>query len=415
MTSNAKNTWILILILSLSVIVSIRSAPARTGSDAPFDAFAGEILDGLSATDYTRIPALSGYGAPRVAVWPFKEMSASIPPEIANEFNDRLLAELSRQNAGRFRLVARGTLKTVIAEIDSTSTPGTAGDPVTDLLHNAKVDVLVVGKMRRAGGAVVLGYQAISVEDGGIFASTTPRRLALPSGGAGTLLTLEQAVRDAARQLARHGDDLRGLAVTPLSPGAGDAKDNRFGRYFAGRVSEALIDRLADPIEDRHPRLVEETRASHHLRGTYWDFGDHIEVRLILADGDDNDAVWRERIRSETVIGMLGRAPRPRIEHRQIGPPARWNPPVPPREMVRVRPHRPHRPPPPPSHGPGHRPVVAETQRLLAELGYDPGPPDGIMKPRTRTALAAFQSDAGLPVNGRMTRYVVRRLRREAR
>lgn len=44
--------------------------------------------------------------------------------------------------------------------------------------------------------------------------------------------------------------------------------------------------------------------------------------------------------------------------------------------------------------------LVAAIQRRLAALGYDPGPPDGVIGPRTQSALAAFQSDRGLPPTG---------------
>lgn len=39
-------------------------------------------------------------------------------------------------------------------------------------------------------------------------------------------------------------------------------------------------------------------------------------------------------------------------------------------------------------------------QLLLAYLGYDPGPLDGIPGPKTRGALSAFQPDYGLPATG---------------
>lgn len=38
---------------------------------------------------------------------------------------------------------------------------------------------------------------------------------------------------------------------------------------------------------------------------------------------------------------------------------------------------------------------VVEAQRLLARLGYDPGPADGVMGARTRQAMAAYERDFG--------------------
>lgn len=45
-------------------------------------------------------------------------------------------------------------------------------------------------------------------------------------------------------------------------------------------------------------------------------------------------------------------------------------------------------------------PTVAEAQRLLAQLGYQPGPVDGVYGPRTGAALQAFQADSGVLATG---------------
>lgn len=48
--------------------------------------------------------------------------------------------------------------------------------------------------------------------------------------------------------------------------------------------------------------------------------------------------------------------------------------------------------------------AVAAVQERLAELGYAPGPIDGLMGPRTRGAIRRYQADAGLPTDGRISR-----------
>lgn len=45
-------------------------------------------------------------------------------------------------------------------------------------------------------------------------------------------------------------------------------------------------------------------------------------------------------------------------------------------------------------------PEVSDLQRRLRELGYNPGPVDGIFGPRTEAAVRAFQRDSGLLVDG---------------
>lgn len=69
------------------------------------------------------------------------------------------------------------------------------------------------------------------------------------------------------------------------------------------------------------------------------------------------------------------------------------------------RPGRDAKPParPPAGGGPGRK-IVAGAQRALAALGYDPGPADGVMGPRTRAALRNFQASVGLPADGRLSK-----------
>jgi TolB-like protein len=60
-------------------------------------------------------------------------------------------------------------------------------------------------------------------------------------------------------------------------------------------------------------------------------------------------------------------------------------------------------------------PTVLEAEELLLDLGYDPGPVDGVLSDQTRAALRAYQRDSALPVNGRMTWSVVENMRRDTR
>jgi peptidoglycan hydrolase-like protein with peptidoglycan-binding domain len=49
------------------------------------------------------------------------------------------------------------------------------------------------------------------------------------------------------------------------------------------------------------------------------------------------------------------------------------------------------------------RQEIARVQTELNERGYDAGPADGVMGPRTRTAIRTYQSDAGMELSGRIT------------
>ena len=68
--------------------------------------------------------------------------------------------------------------------------------------------------------------------------------------------------------------------------------------------------------------------------------------------------------------------------------------------------------PPPPGSGPGPHNLVFDTQASLANLGYDPGPVDGVMGQRTAEAISQYQYANRLPVDGQpspqLLNYMIR-------
>jgi peptidoglycan hydrolase-like protein with peptidoglycan-binding domain len=58
---------------------------------------------------------------------------------------------------------------------------------------------------------------------------------------------------------------------------------------------------------------------------------------------------------------------------------------------------------------------IAEAQRLLRRLGYQPGAADGSLGPRTRQAIRAYQQRIGERVDGQVNERLLAHLRRDAR
>jgi len=58
----------------------------------------------------------------------------------------------------------------------------------------------------------------------------------------------------------------------------------------------------------------------------------------------------------------------------------------------------------------GRQTLVRQIQAGLAELGYNPGPADGMMGKRTAGAIAAFQKDAGLTTDGEASEKLLQRI-----
>jgi peptidoglycan hydrolase-like protein with peptidoglycan-binding domain len=54
--------------------------------------------------------------------------------------------------------------------------------------------------------------------------------------------------------------------------------------------------------------------------------------------------------------------------------------------------------------------LIARVQERLARSGHDPGPADGIMGPKTRAAILAFQAAKDIPVTGKVSEELLREL-----
>ena len=55
-------------------------------------------------------------------------------------------------------------------------------------------------------------------------------------------------------------------------------------------------------------------------------------------------------------------------------------------------------------------PVVLEAQRILVQLGYNVGRPDGMIGPRTVAAVREFEAKNGFAQTGQVTEALVARL-----
>lgn len=59
--------------------------------------------------------------------------------------------------------------------------------------------------------------------------------------------------------------------------------------------------------------------------------------------------------------------------------------------------------------------TVSNLQLRLTTLGYDPGPADGQLGPKTRAAIRAYQRDSGLKADGVVTAGLLKRIKVESR
>jgi len=124
---------------------------------------------------------------------------------------------------------------------------------------------------------------------------------------------------------------------------------------------------------------------------------------LNLAAAAETDPYLRDMVADarETVAARL--SPAQRAEAREML--RNWRPRIAARtkgELGRSEPRSSHA-----ERSPSRSLRVMEVQQGLAGMGYDPGPVDGVIGSRTRTAIRAFQADAGLPVDGQVSDQLI--------
>ena len=392
--------------------------------EAPYPALAEEILAGIEAS---AIAAQLGKNL-RIAVWPYRSEDAPFPAALANEYNAKLMAALIARGGHRYRFVAREALWAVAREVsESAASEDEIQEVLAALVESAQADVLVVGTLRASRhDRVVLSYKAIDVTGGALLAVTSHQSLHLPPAelrAAERAVTLDLALRRAARHLGAQAADLRRLHLAGIRNWESGTR-TPLSRYLEARAGAALQAAAAEspfgggivvispgvegprptaPGQDGMPGEFNAAglpSGSYALQGSYWYFGESIELQLSLRDANSVVASWRERVRAKSL--PVGLRPAPAIAENAPSRP-RVAAPAPDRRRAEV--------PQPGGHGPTSRQVVGVQEELFV-LGYYSGPIDGSPGPRTRVAVRDYQRAAGLPRDGEIDEGLIAQLRR---
>ena len=408
--------WLPLLLCIALTFALLPSVPATAALD-PQDEDSFRLLASELVVDLDRFAMERGEDSLAVAVWPHAVGEVPVPPRLANEINDRLLAALLSEGGHRHRLVARDALRAVVSDLEESSDLNRNLDPVLSALaESAKADILVVCKLRDLGdGQLRLSYRAVNIEDGSIVSATSHRDMFVDSAEMRAMaMPLEQALINAAAALE---DDMGEIEVLHLQgiQFEDSGRETPFGRYVEGRLADALAAshenavtgetfslRYSGPVKGvgtgEGPGLS-LAPGSYRLAGNYWDFGEVIELRLSLQDHEGPTVVWRERIQAESLPNALRRHPLDAVavvreEPRPIEV-------VTPKSEATPKPLTVRQPPRRTQSAPMH--LVVTVQRDLQLLGYRPGPVDGLIGPQTKKAVRSYQRDHGLPVDGRVT------------
>lgn len=365
------------------------------------DGIEGHIANRLADEILAGVPDATD--RPRIAVQSFSPDQIPIAPEAANALNASLLSALIARSDGRHVFVARGALKSVARDVSERAQAGPA-DPVETLLAKSRADILVVGSLRRARNDMILSYKAVTVTDGAVLASTRPYRLRLREADLPQAsLRLDHALPVAARYLMQRVDGLEAIKIGDIHYRS-EPDETAFAAYLRDRVADEFRRQSSGVLTGAGVAvaMADEgalTPGTYRLIGTYWPLGDAVEISLSLRGEDGVAVTWREKVRRDSIPAALALGPEATPRRAVESLPWRETAPVTPRFATPVR----------------GRQTVAEAQRLLAGMGYDPGPVNGVLGPQTRQAIEAFQRTNGLGTDGRMTRALVASLRQQRR
>lgn len=172
-------------------------------------------------------------------------------------------------------------------------------------------------------------------------------------------------------------------------------------RQSRGRFRFVARDAVGDLIADIDATTEPSEARDERLRDLQANLRADILIRGILRQTARGSVLTYQAVASET--GVLFVSTTPVV----ISPPARIPAPA---RVIQDRPVTSISPVPAKGH-----PTVLEAEERLLDLGYDPGPIDGVLTDQTRAALRDYQRDSALPVNGRMTWAVVENMRRDTR
>lgn len=281
---------------------------------------------------------LLDHDTPKIALHPFKEEDLPISLSEAQTYVDGFLRALIQEAKDRYAVVGREELGAVISDINEMGTRSDSINPLGDLIDRARSDLLAVGHLSLRGETIILSYKMVETQTGRIVSSTQKsfkRKKAeeqVVEGG----LSLNGAAQKAARALMRDLPSVRKVMVQGL-PYQSSGVHTSFGRYFMEMLSDYLRREAASGprnindleisdfiIEEKRFRglkiaekgsvedeILKTNKGNYIVKGSYWVFENHVDVRLQLVNETGRSLSWRGRIVKSEIPTTLDLVPPP--------------------------------------------------------------------------------------------------------
>ena len=306
------------------------SFPARTDERAAssieavgaefFSALARELVEDVARDD------IQVFRDKKIAIEPFGAF-APLPMDLsaARSLNDRMLKALQETTNGPRRFYSINDLRDLADRIHRHDLGQREFEKeLTSLLRRSRVDVVVIGTIRRPDDGFWISYRAVRREDSSRLGATRshrlpvdPNSLAKPDRG----IPLETAIRRAANDFTDNLPPIGKVFSQPL--GFEDTGDTGiktpFGSFVAARFIAALAKRQGETLVEhemavetlkievrRWPRedpkrLLREAKGAYLLTGAYYVSERTVEISLALRDKNGAGHEWWGRIARDTI------------------------------------------------------------------------------------------------------------------
>ena len=326
------------------LFVMLAAAPqevhaAKHSKSKPFEIMANDLMEGLakSASFKDRVVA-KWKGNYRIAVWPFdRGIPIPVPKQLSQSWNEQLLDALIKHNKNKYRFVSRTDLGTLISEVEGMDLSGQIKNPVAAVAGNAKVDVLIIGKILNEDGGVKLSYRAVDM-GGGILATTGKHLIPINLaniGASSESMTLDMAIDKAAQDIVAMVPGLRRIRTQGLRF-ADTGIQTSFGRYVSERFTDALQNAGSESLfgdgiqvleakinaedirrtrgliiksKDVDAMLAGNDDGEYLLKGTYWNLGRYIQIRFVVRNNKGGGRTFNTRVHKASIPPGLDLVP----------------------------------------------------------------------------------------------------------
>ena len=245
---------------------------AATSEETSFETMAHELIQGIEkkSTFKNRLLAHWG-GSSRVAIWPLhQDITIPIPKNLTQYWDELLWRALLKHKNNKYQFYTRTDLNVLINEVKSMDVRFLNKNPIAAVVDNAKVDILIVGKVLNEDGGVKLSYSALDM-DGGILAITSKHLIPInieKLDASVESMTMDKAMVKAAQDLLTMIPHLSRIYTQGIRF-AHTGIQTSFGRYISNRFTDEIQNKVTDTLRARHSSIRGRIQRRRHppIRG----------------------------------------------------------------------------------------------------------------------------------------------------